>query len=93
MGMASAAVALLAARTRGIAGSARLSLAATAHELLRAGPPPASAPADLTVGVRRAASSYGELDYVGPPLAVDGRPLEYPHPPVRYGTSPLEWAR
>ncbi|MDQ0258958.1 CoA transferase [Sinomonas atrocyanea] len=93
MGMAAAAVALLAARTRGIAGSARLSLAATAHELLRAGPPPASAPADLTVGVRRAASSYGELDYVGPPLAVDGRPLEYPHPPVRYGTSPLEWAR
>lgn len=92
MGMAAAAVALLAARARGIAGSARLSLIATANELLRAGTPAAAEPADLSVETRKAASPYGELEYVGPLLAVGGVPLDYPHPPVRYGTSPLEWA-
>lgn len=92
MGMAAAAVALLAARSRGIAGSARLSLIATANELLSAGTLAQGEPVDLPVQMRRAASAYGELEYVGPPLAVAGRPLEYPAAPVRYGISPLEWA-
>ncbi|GAB3278922.1 CoA transferase [Sinomonas notoginsengisoli] len=91
MGMAAAAVALLAARGRGLAGSARLSLIATAEELMRAARPDPSATAtELPVETRRAASPYGELEYVGPPLAVGGRPLEYPNTPVRYGASPLE---
>lgn len=92
MGMAAAAVALLAARARGMVGSARLSLIATANELMRAGAPAGSEPAQLPVDTRTAASPYGELEYVGPPLTVGGAQLDYPHPPVLYGTSPLEWA-
>lgn len=92
MGMAAAVVSLLAARSRGIAGTARLSLIATANELLRAEPPGASAAAtELPADLHRAASPYGDMEYVGPPLAVGREPLGYPHPPVRYGTSPLEW--
>lgn len=91
MGMAAAAVALLAVRARGVAGSARLSLIATANELMQAGTPDAAEPAELPVETRTAVSAYGELEYVGPPLAVGGHPLDYPHAPVRYGTSPLEW--
>lgn len=95
MGMAAAALAILAGRPRGIGGSARLSLIATANELLRAGPPP-SGPGErgvheLVAPSRRAQSPYGTLDFVPPPLLVDGRQLEYPSPPVRYGSSPLEW--
>jgi hypothetical protein len=38
------------------------------------------------------ASTYGELGYVGPPLLVDGQPLDYPGPPAPYGSSALAWA-
>jgi crotonobetainyl-CoA:carnitine CoA-transferase CaiB-like acyl-CoA transferase len=92
MGMAAAAVALLAGRRRGVGGSARLSLISTANELLRAGTPaPTAVPVDLPAETRKTGSAYGELEYVGPPLAVAGQALDYPHPPVRYGSSPLEW--
>ncbi|WP_168928723.1 CoA transferase [Sinomonas albida] len=95
MGMAAAALALLAGRPRGIGGSARLSLIATANELLRAGPPreteSAALRGELPVSVRTAQSPYGELSFVPPPLRLDGRQLEYPHPPARYGSSELEW--
>ena len=92
MGMAAAAVALLAARPRGLGGSARLSLIATANELLRAEPPePGPEPALPPPSIRRAPSPYGELDFVPPPLRLAGRQLEYPHPPELYGSSALAW--
>ena len=37
-------------------------------------------------------SSFGELRYVGPPLQVDGRPLDYVGPPPPYGTALMAWA-
>lgn len=92
MGMAAAAVALLAARSRGVGGTARLSLAATAHSLLRAegpaGPPEPSA----QVPLRHADSAYGTLDFVPPPLLLGGAPVEYPAGPRPYGESQLGWA-
>jgi hypothetical protein len=92
MGMAAAAVGLLAARRRGIAGTARLSLAATAEGLLRAEPPPSSAQAaDLPAETLRCDSACGVLDFVPPPLLLGGAQLEYPHPPQRYGVAPLTW--
>jgi crotonobetainyl-CoA:carnitine CoA-transferase CaiB-like acyl-CoA transferase len=36
-------------------------------------------------------SSYGHLSYVGPPLLVDGQPLDYTSAPPPYGSSPLAW--
>ncbi|CCQ47765.1 coA-transferase III family protein [Pseudarthrobacter siccitolerans] len=48
--------------------------------------PPLPAP-----GLRSMASSYGELRYVGPPLLLDGQPLDYSTPPPPYGSSPLAW--
>ncbi|MCU1565730.1 MAG: L-carnitine dehydratase/bile acid-inducible protein [Pseudarthrobacter sp.] len=38
------------------------------------------------------ASSYGDLRYVGPPLLVDGQPLDFTGPPPAYGSSRLAWA-
>ncbi|MEA5453693.1 CoA transferase [Sinomonas sp. JGH33] len=90
MGMAAAAVALLAARRRGVVGSAHLSLIATANQLLRAVPAPGE-PVTLPVPLRQASSDYGELDFVPPPLRIGGQQLEYPHPPELYGSSPLRW--
>jgi CoA transferase family III len=92
LGLAGAALALLAARRRGVTGSARLSLIATAHALLRsAAPDPAPGPVELTVPRRQTPSPYGVLDYVPPPLRIDGRSVEYTHAPVRYGSSELDW--
>ncbi|KHL00711.1 CoA transferase [Sinomonas humi] len=93
MGMAAAAVALLAARERGVTGSAHLSLATTAAQLLRSRPmPPDQEPsAVLEVPLRHAQSAYGLLDFVPPPLRVAGQQLEYPHPPELYGTADLRW--
>ncbi|AMM33876.1 L-carnitine dehydratase/bile acid-inducible protein F [Sinomonas atrocyanea] len=94
MGMAAAAVALLAARGRGIAGTARLSLAATAEELLRADRPAAPAQAvGLPVETRQAHSAYGVLEFVPPPLVLGGTQLEYPNGPLPYGGSALGWAQ
>ncbi|MGN6406688.1 CoA transferase [Sinomonas sp.] len=91
LGVAAAAVALLAARRRGIAGSAHLSLAATAHELLAAPTPSGAEARSLPVARRQAESPHGVLDYVPPPLLLDGAQLEYPHGPERYGSASLEW--
>lgn len=94
MGMAAAAVALLAARGRGITGTARLSLAATAEELLRADGPDAKAQAvGLPTQTRQTHSAYGVLDFVPPPLALDGAQLEYPSGPLPYGGSLLGWTQ
>lgn len=91
--MAASAVALLAARSCGVTGSARLSLIATANELLRAGSShPSGGPAALAVETRQADSAYGRLDFVPPPLILDGTQLEYPHPSERYGSAPLGWS-
>jgi crotonobetainyl-CoA:carnitine CoA-transferase CaiB-like acyl-CoA transferase len=91
LGIAAAAVALLAARRRGVTGSAHLSLAATAHELLAAPPPSGAEARSLPVPRRQAKSPHGILDYVPPPLLLDGEQVEYPHAPERYGSASLEW--
>lgn len=96
MGMAAAAVALLAAGARGVTGSAHLSLATTAAQLLGSRSEStedddAPAGAALEVPHRRARSAYGLLDFTPPPLRVGGEQLEYPHPPELYGTAGLRW--
>jgi hypothetical protein len=92
LGAAAAALALVVAGRAGVRASAHLSLARTATELLRAEPPdPLATPTDLTHPGRRASSAYGELDFVPPPLIVDGHQIEHTHPPPRYGSSPLTW--
>ena len=92
MGMAAAAVALLAARRHGVGGSAHLSLIATANQLRRAvQPAPGSGRAELLVPRRGATSAYGDLEFVPPPLLIGGQQLEYPHPPELYGSAQLEW--
>ena len=94
-GVAAAAIALLARRQElGLGGSARLSLVRTAEELFSLQPPPPDLPLrQLSApGLRNMASSFGDLRYVGPPLVVDGQPLDYPGPPAPYGSSALAWA-
>lgn len=92
LGAAAAALALLAGQPHGVRGSAHLSLAGTAAQLLALAPPrPEAAPKVLARPLRHAGSAYGRLDYVPPPLVVDGQQLEYPHPPPRYGGSELTW--
>lgn len=91
LGMAAAAVGLVSARRRGLSGSAHLSLARTATELLRM-PVLGNAPsAEVEPPLRRSASDYGELVFVPPPLVIDGGQVEYPYPPQRYGSASLEW--
>lgn len=91
LGMTAAVVALVSARRRGVSGSAHLSLARTAVELLGMPGPGTGRSVDLKVPLRRTSSEYGELVFVPPPLVIDGRQVEYPHPPRRYGSAPLEW--
>jgi crotonobetainyl-CoA:carnitine CoA-transferase CaiB-like acyl-CoA transferase len=91
LGIAAAAVALLAARRRGVTGSVHLSLAATAHELLTAPPPVGTEARTLPVAHRQAQSPHGVLGYVPPPLLLGGAQLEYPQAPERYGSASLEW--
>ncbi|MFI6833631.1 CoA transferase [Kribbella sp. NPDC050241] len=92
LGMAAAALALLAARRHGVSGSAHLSLATTAAMLMGfPAPDPSSGPVELAVPHQQAVSDYGQLDFVPPPLMLEGRQLEYMHPPVRYGSSQLRW--
>lgn len=93
-GLAAAVLALLAERiTTGAGGSAKLSLARTAEELF-AHP---SGNGGIALNplpdpeYYRAQSPYGQLRFVGPPLVIDGAPLGYRQPPVRYGTSSLAW--
>jgi hypothetical protein len=92
-GVAAAAIALLARRRQhGLGGSARLSLGRTAEELFALPGPGLSRPELPAPGLRTMASTYGELRYVGPPLLVDGQPLDYPGPPAPYRSSTLAWA-
>ncbi|UVJ41585.1 CoA transferase [Arthrobacter sp. CJ23] len=91
-GLAAAALSLLAERLRtGTGGWARLSLARTAEELFAL--PAAADPADEAPQPRYriADSVHGRLRHVPPPLCVDGAPLGYSGPPVRYGSSRLRW--
>ncbi|MFJ5958591.1 CoA transferase [Paenarthrobacter sp. NPDC092416] len=91
-GLAAATIALLAERLQtGIGGIARLSLARTAEELLAH---PAVSLGDERLrepSYRIMDCDYGRLRHVGPPLMVDGVPLTYTRPPVRYGSSQLRW--
>ena len=90
-GMAAAALALLRARENGQSGIAYVSLARTALELLTA-EAPADRPGQLSaVELREAPSPYGALQFVPPPLTIDGRQLEYASAPEEYGASPLRW--
>ena len=86
LGIAAAVLALLRARREGVTGRAHLSLATTAA-MLMGFPPPPSGGVELEIPHRSVESDYGLLDYVPPVL----EPLEYMHPPVRYGSSVLEW--
>lgn len=91
-GLVAAALSLLAERPRtGTGGWARLSLARTAEELFAL--PAATGPAEEAPRprYRLADSVQGELRYVPPPLTVDGVPLDYSGPPLRYGSSRLGW--
>ncbi|MBM7781472.1 CoA transferase [Arthrobacter tumbae] len=91
LGMAASAVGLVTARSRGLSGSAHLSLARTATELLRMRVPGIAPSAEAETPLRRSDSAYGELVFVPPPLVIDGRQIEYPYPPQRYGSASLEW--
>lgn len=89
--VAAAVMALLAERAERGGAVVRVSLARVAHELLTM---PAGRPASDPPGparTRRRASEYGEIEYVPPPLLVDGEPLDFPTPPARYGTAPPAW--
>jgi crotonobetainyl-CoA:carnitine CoA-transferase CaiB-like acyl-CoA transferase len=92
LGMAAVAVALVSARVRGLSGSAHLSLARTATELLQLpGPPPGTEQLVLDPPLRSGKSYYGELTFVPPPLMIDNQQLEYGWTPQRYGSTSLEW--
>ncbi|MDR6436429.1 crotonobetainyl-CoA:carnitine CoA-transferase CaiB-like acyl-CoA transferase [Paenarthrobacter nicotinovorans] len=94
-GIVAAVLALLSERLRtGLGGAAHLSLARTAEELFRLPPPGSEIPArSLAVpDLHVAESPYGPLHFAGPPLTVDGVPLQYRRTPVQYGTSALAWS-
>lgn len=96
MGSAAATISLLAAHQKGITGSAHLSLARTALELL-AWPTPSdirtgqNVEPELEVPLRHASGHYGDLVFVPPPLLLNGRQLEYRQLPGQHGSSPLAW--
>lgn len=91
-GLAAAVFALLTQRLgTGRGGTARLSLARTAEELLL---PPTGTGTDVELPApdyHEVDSPYGRLRYVGPPITVDGVPIAYQEPPVTYGSSALRW--
>lgn len=89
-GLAAAAMALLAARPERGAGTARLSLARTAHVLLDAGPPPDERVRPLVPETVVVDSPHGRVECVRPPVSIDGVPVD-PAPPGAYGASPLTW--
>ncbi|YCH08704.1 CoA transferase [Arthrobacter sp. alpha11c] len=91
-GLAAAVFALLTQRLgTGRGGTARLSLARTAEELLLL---PAGTGTDVELpepDYQEVDSPYGRLRYVGPPIMVDGVPVRYQGPPATYGSSALRW--
>ncbi|MGO4144289.1 CoA transferase [Paenarthrobacter sp. YAF11_1] len=93
-GIAAAAMALLSERLHtGRGGTADVSLVRTAEVLFRlSSPGPASGIGGLPEpDFRKVDSPYGPLRFVGPPLTMDGFPLQYGKAPVKYGTSALAW--
>jgi crotonobetainyl-CoA:carnitine CoA-transferase CaiB-like acyl-CoA transferase len=89
-GMAAAAMALLAARPRRGAGSARLSLAKTADSLLDEGPRADARTLELAVDTTTVSSAHGSLTRTQSPVLLDGSPLALPAP-GRYGAADLAW--
>ena len=91
-GLAAAVFALLAQRLgTGRGGTARLSLARTAEELLLLSTVSATDVDLPEPEYHEVDSPYGRLRYVGPPITVDGVPVGYQEPPVTYGSSALRW--
>jgi len=93
MGMAAATLALIAARRKGISGSAHLSLARTAIELLSFHTPPRNAGSALKQVRRRMSSDYGLLEFSPPPITTVQSEIEFSAAPVVYGSSKLEWGK
>jgi crotonobetainyl-CoA:carnitine CoA-transferase CaiB-like acyl-CoA transferase len=89
-GVAAAAMALLAARPERGGGSARLSLARTAHVLLDAGAGPDERVRPLPVETVALDTPHGRIECVRPPVSLDGVPVE-PAPPGAYGAAELTW--
>ncbi|MGO4248822.1 CoA transferase [Paenarthrobacter sp. RAF54_2] len=91
-GLAAAVFALLTQRlATGLGGTARLSLARTAEELLLL---PTGIGTDVELpepDYHEVDSPYGRLRYVGPPITVDGVPIAYQEPPVTHGSSARRW--
>jgi hypothetical protein len=90
-----AAVALraLATRTRGEpTAPARLSLARTALELLRA-PRPAETETSATAAAdpHRYRASFGEVSVIDPPGRIDGTAVHWPHGAHELGSDPPGW--
>jgi len=94
--IATAAMRLLARRPQEGGASARLALARTADWLLQHPATDISAAAgfdgpECPLWLASAASPYGDLEYVRPPLFADDVPLDFPSTPRRYGQDPPEW--
>jgi hypothetical protein len=91
--VAAAVLRALAMRAAGkTSGPARLSLARTAHELLRAPRPAATASA--ATGAADPAGhrfSFGRVSLIAPPGTLDGRPLRWPHGPRELGSDSPSW--
>ncbi len=89
-GMAAAAMGLLAVRPERGAGTARLSLARTAHVLLDGGTPPGERLQPLVPELVAIDTPHGRIECVRPPVSLDGLPVD-PAPPGAYGAAPLTW--
>lgn len=92
MGVATAAIGLITVRRSGQSGSAHLSLARTAEELLRMGRFTIEhKPKELRGPLRGCRTVYGDLEFVPPPISIGKRHLEYPSHPEPYGSASLSW--
>lgn len=89
-----AAAGLVRGLAEGRGGVRTYALADAAADLLGFGqqslPSPSTGPVDLDPGPDTAStpSAYGTLEYVPPPVAIDGRRLDYSTPPQQYTTLP-----
>jgi crotonobetainyl-CoA:carnitine CoA-transferase CaiB-like acyl-CoA transferase len=88
-GLAAAAMGLFVTRTEGGGGTARLSLARTAHALLDAGPPEGTV-TGLDVPLAESDCPHGRLRHVAGPVLQDDRELPLA-PPGEYGAADLGW--
>lgn len=87
-----ATVGLATARQRhGTSGTARLSLVRAADLLFRGRAPQDPVQPVADPGVLKTDCYYGELQYVASPFDLFGAPLEFPHPPLEYGSSVPHW--